>query len=73
MHKQPQYGIMIGLSLLFTSLAVWTVWPMTASKPNVLGYYSHCTFAPWSTLILLGLASLNCLLRSEWFKGTSQR
>lgn len=34
--------------------AVITMWPHEASKVNRLGYYSVCSFAPWSTLIFLG-------------------
>lgn len=69
MKKQPHYRIMLGMSFFFTFLAVWTLWPMSASKPNALGYHSHCTFAPWSSLILLGMSGLTCLLRNEWYKG----
>jgi hypothetical protein len=37
---------------------VMTVWPAKASKPNQLGYMSICSFAPWSTLSLIGIALL---------------
>jgi len=30
--------------------------PMTVSKPCFLGYYSHCSFAPVSTIILVVLS-----------------
>lgn len=34
--------------------AVWTLIPeSTASKVSMLGYKSHCTFAPISTILLL--------------------
>ena len=40
-------------------LAVWTLFPVNASKPCALGYEAHCTFTPWSTLILLVAAYLS--------------
>jgi hypothetical protein len=55
--------------MLFTAFAVLTAWPMHASHPNVLGYYSHCSWVPWSTLILLGLAFICCVLRKKWYVG----
>jgi len=33
--------------------AASTLVPAKASKPNLLGYYSHCSFVPWSTVILV--------------------
>jgi uncharacterized membrane protein YedE/YeeE len=40
------------------SAGIMTVIPDTASKPCYLGYYAHCSFAPFSTLILLAMAIL---------------
>jgi len=37
---------------------VMTLLPGEASKPNHLGYVSKCSFAPWSTLSLVGITSL---------------
>ena len=37
-------------------LAVATAIPGHASKANMLGYYSICSFAPASTLICLAIA-----------------
>ncbi len=68
MKKQPGYSILLGLTLLFAGLAVLTVMPLPASKPNFLGYVSHCTWVPWSTLILLALAGLTCIIRAKVFK-----
>jgi len=34
---------------------VMTLLPGEASKPNHLGYVSRCSFAPWSTLSLVGI------------------
>jgi hypothetical protein len=38
------------------ALSVATLVPAPASKPNLLGYYSHCPFAPVSTLIWWAVA-----------------
>ncbi len=45
-----------GLILLILLLAAATLWPHSASKPNALGYYSVCPFAPWATLIMIAMA-----------------
>lgn len=37
---------------------VMTLLPGEASKPNQLGYVSKCSFAPWSTLSLVGITLL---------------
>ena len=37
---------------------VMTLWPAEASKPNRLGYMSVCSFAPWSTLSMVGIMLL---------------
>jgi hypothetical protein len=34
---------------------VMTLLPGQASKPNHLGYVSRCSFAPWSTLSMVGI------------------
>jgi hypothetical protein len=67
MKKQPMYRILLGSTIFFTLLAVLTALPMSASKANVLGYVSHCTWTPWSTLILLGLAGACCKIRAKKF------
>ncbi len=68
MRKQPGYAIFLGATILFTGCALLTAWPMAASKPNILGYYSHCTWTPWSTLMCLGLAGVFCKTRVMFFK-----
>lgn len=62
------YASMLGLTIVLAVLAAITVLPLSASKPNVLGYVSCCSFAPWSTLTLLSLAGLSCVIRSRSFK-----
>ena len=37
---------------------ILTLIPGEASKPNHLGYFSRCSFAPWSTLSLIGITAL---------------
>ena len=67
----------IGLSLVWAFLsalivgsyaaAVWTVVPTEllewgATKMNLIGYVSHCSFAPISTLTLFGTGSIGVLI-----------
>ena len=49
------YAIVVIVMLVPT---VITVWPAQASKSNRLGYASVCSFAPWSTLGMLGITLL---------------
>lgn len=65
MKRTPSYWILLGLTIIFAALAVLTVLPLPASKPNALGYVSHCPFAPWSTLTMLALAGVVCILRAR--------
>ena len=37
---------------------ILTLIPGEASKANHLGYFSRCSFAPWSTLSLVGITVL---------------
>jgi hypothetical protein len=37
--------------VIFTILGISTLIPAPASKPSLLGYYAHCSFAPISTII----------------------
>jgi uncharacterized protein with FMN-binding domain len=66
-ERQPTaYYALIGLSLAFSVLAVVTLLPNpSASKPNVLGYRSVCTFAPAATALCGLLAGLTCVLRNR--------
>ena len=50
---KPYVGV-----ILWAALAILTLIPAPASKPSLLGYYAHCTFAPVSTLICLALAAI---------------
>lgn len=42
----------------FVTMALITLLPSDASKPNMLGYYSVCSYTPISTLILISLSAL---------------
>lgn len=44
------------LGLVFVLLSLITLLPAEASKPNLLGYYSLCSWVPNSTAILFSLA-----------------
>ena len=39
-----------------------TLLPDEASKPCYLGYYAHCSFTPYSTIILFSMALLGVIL-----------
>jgi hypothetical protein len=68
MKKQPGYGIMLGLTIAAAVSAAITLLPASGHPANALGYGSLCVWAPWSTVILLGLAGTFCKLRSRLFK-----
>ena len=66
-ERQPAaYYALIGLSLAFSVLAVITLLPNpSASKPNVLGYRSVCTYAPAATALCGLAAGITCILRNR--------
>ncbi len=65
-NESPAYWSMLGLSLAFSILAVVTMLPNpAASKPNVLGYRSVCSFAPAATALCGLLAGISCTLRNR--------
>ncbi|MFX0039616.1 MAG: hypothetical protein ACFFCY_01915 [Promethearchaeota archaeon] len=41
---------------------IMTLIPDEASKPCYLGYYAHCSFTPYSTLILFTMAIIGTIL-----------
>ncbi len=49
-------------SIGFGVLAFITLLPATASKPNLLGYYGVCSFAPNSTAMLTVFAAASLIL-----------
>ncbi len=42
--------------------------PDDASKPCYLGYYAHCSFTPYSTLILFTMAIVGTILLIKLIK-----
>jgi len=51
--------------------ALWTVMPdLSASKESMLGYKSHCSFTPYSTIILVIIAVVfsYILIRTKFLK-----
>jgi uncharacterized protein with FMN-binding domain len=61
------YG-MLGMSLVFSILAVVTMLPNpAAAKPNVLGYRSVCSFAPAASALCGLLAGVTCVFRNRQF------
>ncbi len=57
------------LARFFVVLGILTVFPWSASRPNHVGYYSVCSFAPISTLMFLVIAAVFC----SFGKGTIRR
>jgi len=45
-------GLLI-IVFVLAGLALWTLLPFAAARPNDIGYVSTCPFAPWSSLVLL--------------------
>jgi hypothetical protein len=52
------------LAYVFVGGAILTLLPVQARIKNDLGYFSLCTFAPWSTLLLLMVAGLFGAIRT---------
>ncbi|MCW3978194.1 MAG: hypothetical protein NWF12_00475 [Candidatus Bathyarchaeota archaeon] len=46
----------------FVSLALITLLPAAASKPNLLGYYGVCSWAPNSTALLIVFAAASFIM-----------
>jgi hypothetical protein len=49
--KQVGAGLLMAVFAL-VALALATILPFSAARPNDIGYVSTCPFAPWSTLVL---------------------
>jgi hypothetical protein len=63
MSDKVRNYLLVGLMCVFIALAIWTLLPGDASKPNDLGYFSVCSFAPWSSLALLLVAGVLWVVR----------
>jgi len=46
MSKDLRNAMLLALVIVLVGLAVFTLLPFSASKPNDLGYVSTCPFAP---------------------------
>jgi hypothetical protein len=68
MFAKLRFKGLLFLAGICVALAVWTMLPTSASKPNDLGYYSYCPFAPYSTLTLLLLAGFILVVRQYFFR-----
>jgi uncharacterized protein with FMN-binding domain len=65
-NESAAYYALLGLTIAFTLLAVITMLPNpAASKPNVLGYRSVCSFAPAASALCGLLAGLTCTIRGR--------
>jgi uncharacterized protein with FMN-binding domain len=66
--QTTSYKVLLALTIVFSLLAVITLVPNPgASKPNVLGYRSVCSFAPAATALCGVLAGITCTLRNRRF------
>ncbi len=66
--QKPVYYALLGLSAAISALAVVTLIPnAAASKPNVLGYRSVCSFAPAATALCALATGIVCLIRNRLF------
>jgi len=62
-ERIPTHIVFTGVYII---LALVTLFPLeSASKANILGYKSLCSFSPISTIIFLGLAGLHVYLYSK--------
>jgi len=54
-------------AIIAVMLGISTLIPAPASKPSLLGYYAHCSFAPISTVICLVIVCLVIAGVVHWF------
>jgi hypothetical protein len=66
---EPQYSILSAVILLLLGLAVFTLIPHEASARDFLGFHTLCSFAPLSTLVLLGVAGFVRAMRNSAYRG----
>ncbi len=57
-----------GLIIGGISSGIMTLIPDQASKPCYLGYYAHCSFTPFSTLILFAMTVIGTILLIKLIK-----
>jgi hypothetical protein len=73
MKQEPQFSILTVVALVLAGLALLTVLPRAASRPDLLGYRTVCGFAPASTVILLALAGFTRVMRDVNYKRDGRR
>ena len=61
-------SFIIGLIAGGLSTGIMTLMPDEASKPCYLGYYAHCSFTPYSTLILFAMVIIGTILLLKLIK-----
>jgi hypothetical protein len=67
-RRKRGYGVLLALTIVLALAAVATVIPQaSASKVSLLGYKSHCAFAPVSTLLCVTAAAAVCVIRKRKF------
>jgi len=54
--------------LLLLGLAVFTLIPHDASAADFFGFHTLCSFAPLSTLVLLGIAGFVWAMRNSVYR-----
>ena len=63
------YTIFVGALIIGgISSGIMTLIPNEAGKPCYLGYYAHCSFTPYSTLILFAMAIVGTILLVKLIK-----
>lgn len=63
------YAIILGGMIIGgLSAGIMTLIPDEASKPSYLGYYAHCSFTPYSTLILFAITLIGLFLMIKLIK-----
>jgi hypothetical protein len=60
-------------SIGFVLLAIITMLPAEASKPNLLGYYGVCSFAPKSTAILILISAVSMIVALRLSSQTKEK
>jgi hypothetical protein len=63
MAENKRNRALLILIYLFLAAALFTLLPGNTSKPNDLGYFSQCSFAPWSSLTLALCAGVVWVIR----------
>jgi uncharacterized protein with FMN-binding domain len=70
-ESKAYYGL-LGLTIAFSVLAIVTMLPNPgASKPNVFGYRSVCSFAPAASALCGLLAGVTCTFRNRRFSANA--